>query len=149
VLGAALKGRREQAIISTKLSLRAGPGPNDVGASRHHLIEATERALPAASRLHETAAFAPPVAEERLYDIVAVLDGVAGETGKTVPQVAINWLLQRPTVATVLIGARNESELRDNLGAVGWNLTTAQVRRLDAVRRVWNGQFTERNPPPV
>jgi aryl-alcohol dehydrogenase-like predicted oxidoreductase len=274
LLGAALRGRREQAIISTKLSLRAGPGPNDVGASRHHLIEATERALrrlgtdyidllqlhhfdamtpvesvmgtldglvrsgkarclgasnfsgwqlmksqavaaesgyerfvanqayyslvgrdyewelmplgldqgigavvwsplgwgrltgkirrgqplPAGSRLHETAAFAPPVAEERLYDIVAVLDEVAEETGKTVPQIAINWLLQRPTVATVLIGARNESQLRDNLGAVGWNLTTAQVRRLDEVSGVtppypyypyWNGQFTERNPPPV
>ena len=114
--------------------------------------------LPAASRLHETAAFAPPVAEERLYDIVAVLDEVAEETGKTVPQIAINWLLQRPTVATVLIGARNESQLRDNLGAVGWNLTTAQVQRLDQVSAVtppypyypyWNGQFTERNPPPV
>ena len=74
---------------------------------------------------------------------------MAEETGKTVPQIAINWLLQRPTVATVLFGARNESQLRDNLGAVGWNLTTAQVQRLDGVRRVWNGQFTERNPPPV
>jgi aryl-alcohol dehydrogenase-like predicted oxidoreductase len=274
LLGAALKGRRNRAIVSTKLSLRAGPGPNDLGASRYHLIEATESALrrlgtdyidllqlhhfdamtpiesvmatldglvssgkvrylgvsnfsgwhvmkaqavaaasgyerfvanqtyyslvgrdyewelmplgldqgigavvwsplgwgrltgkirrgqplPESSRLHETAGFAPPVAEERLYDIVAVLDQVAQESGKSVPQIAINWLLQRPTVSTVLIGARNEEQLRDNLGAVGWNLTAGQLRRLDEVSRVtppypyypyWNGQFGERNPPPV
>jgi aryl-alcohol dehydrogenase-like predicted oxidoreductase len=105
--------------------------------------------LPAGSSLHETAAFAPPVADERLHDIVAVLDEVAEETGKTVPPTAINWLFQRPTVATVLVGASNKSQLRDNMGAVGWNLTTAQVRRLDEVRRAWNGQVTERNPPPV
>jgi aryl-alcohol dehydrogenase-like predicted oxidoreductase len=274
LLGATLKGRRDQVIVSTKLSLRAGPGPNEVGSSRHHLIAATEKALrrlgtdyidllqlhhfdamtpvesvmstlddlvrsgkvrflgasnfsgwqlmkslaaadglgyerfvanqayysligrdyewelmplgldqglgavvwsplgwgrltgkvrrghplPQLSRLHETAAFAPPVPEERLYDVVDALETIAGELGKSVPQVAINWLLQRPTVSTVLIGARNEQQLRDNLGAVGWSLTTEQVRRLDEVSRVtppypyypyWNGQFTERNPPPV
>lgn len=274
LLGAALQGRRGQAIISTKVSLRAGPGPNEVGSSRHHLVQATEQALrrlgtdyidllqlhhfdaftpvesvmatlddlvrsgkvrylgasnfsgwqlmksvavaarfgyegfvanqayysligrdyewelmplgldqgigavvwsplgwgrltgkirrgqplPPGSRLHETVGVAPPVAEERLYNVVAVLEEVAAEAGKSVPQVAINWLLQRPTVATVLIGARNEGQLRDNLGAVGWNLTGEQVSRLDAVSGVtppypyyayWNGQFTERNPPPV
>jgi aryl-alcohol dehydrogenase-like predicted oxidoreductase len=274
LLGTALKGRRQQAIISTKLTLRAGPGPNDVGASRHHLIEATDKALrrlgtdyidllqlhqfdamtpvesvmatlnelvrsgkvrylgasnfsgwqlmksqavadkfgyerfvanqayysligrdyewelmplgldqgigavvwsplgwgrltgkirrgqplPPGSRLHETAGAAPPVDQERLYDIVAVLEELAAEVGKTVPQVALNWLLQRPTVATVLIGARNEEQLGYNLGAVGWNLTAQQVRRLDEVSRVtppypyypyWNGPFAERNPPPV
>jgi len=274
ILGAALKGRREQAIISTKISLRAGDGPNDAGASRHHLIGGVERALkrlgtdyidllqlhhfdamtpveqvmstlddlvragklrylgasnfsgwqlmksqaaadklgysrfvtnqtyyslvgrdyewelmplgldqglgaivwsplgwgrltgkirrgqplPPGSRLHDTAGFAPPVDEERLYRVVDALDVVAAETGRSVPQVALNWLLQRPTVSSVLVGARNEQQLRDNLGAVGWALDAAQVARLDAASAVmpsypyypyWNGMFAERNPPPV
>jgi aryl-alcohol dehydrogenase-like predicted oxidoreductase len=276
ILGAALKGRRDRAIISTKVSLRSGDGPNDTGASRHHLITATENALrrlgtdyidllqlhhfdsktpvesvmstlddlvragkvryigasnfsgwqlmksqavaerygltrfvahqvyysligrdyewelmplaldqgigavvwsplgwgrltgrirrgqplPEGSRLHATAQFAPPVDDERLYRVVDALDSVAAETGKTVPQVAINWLLQRPTVATVLIGARNEAQLRENLGAVGWNLTPAQIEVLDRASAVtppypyyayWNknGRFIERTPPPV
>lgn len=88
--------------------------------------------LPAGSRLHDTAEFGPPVEDEQLYAIVDVLDAIAQETGKSVPQVAINWLLQRPTVSSVIIGARNEQQLRDNLGAVGWNLTAEQVARLDA-----------------
>ena len=72
------------------------------------------------------------------------------------PQVALNWLLQRPSVSTVIIGARNEKQLKDNLGAVGWNLTPAQVARLDAASAVtpaypyWHQtQFVERNPKPV
>jgi aryl-alcohol dehydrogenase-like predicted oxidoreductase len=274
ILGAALKGRREQAIISTKLTLRAGDGPNDVGASRHHLIGGVERALkrlgtdyidllqlhhfdamtpvqqvmstlddlvragkvrylgasnfsgwqlmksqavadahgysrfvanqtyysligrdyewelmplgldqgvgavvwsplgwgrltgkirrgqplPQGSRLHETAGFAPPVDEERLYRVVDALEAVAAETGRTIPQIVLNWLLQRPTVSTVLIGARNEAQLRDNLGAVSWTLDAAALARLDAASAVtppypyhpyWNGMFAERNPPPV
>nr|MDX3809172.1 aldo/keto reductase [Bosea sp. (in: a-proteobacteria)] len=88
--------------------------------------------LPAGSRLHETAEFGPPVEDERLYAIVDALDAIAQETGKSVPQIAINWLLQRPTVSSVIIGARNEQQLRDNLGAVGWSLTAEQVARLDA-----------------
>ena len=274
ILGEALKGRREQAIISTKLTLRAGDGPNEVGASRHHLVTGVERALkhlgtdyidllqlhhfdamtpvesvmstlddlvragkvrylgasnfsgwhlmksqaiadrhgytrfvanqtyysligrdyewelmplgldqgvgavvwsplgwgrltgkirrgqplPAGSRLHETAGFAPPVDDEQLYRVIDVLDALAAETGKSVPQIALNWLLQRPTVSTILIGARNEEQLRQNLGAVGWTLTREQVARLDTASAVtppypyyayWNGQFAERNPPAV
>jgi len=274
ILGEALKGRRDQAIISTKLTLRIGDGPNDVGASRHHLVTGVERALkrlqtdyidllqlhhfdamtpvesvmrtlddlvrdgkvrylgasnfsgwqlmksqavadrygytrfvanqtyysligrdyewelmplgldqgvgavvwsplgwgrltgkirrgqplPAGSRLHDTAGFAPPVDEERLYRVVDALDAIAAETGKSVPQIALNWLLQRPTVSTVLIGARNEEQLRQNLGAVGWNLRREQIARLDAASTVtppypyypyWNGQFAERTPPAV
>jgi aryl-alcohol dehydrogenase-like predicted oxidoreductase len=114
--------------------------------------------LPASSRLHDTANFAPPVDEERLYRVVDALDAIAAETGKSVPQVALNWLLQRPTVSTVLIGARNEEQLRQNLDAVGWNLSSEQVAKLDVASAVtppypyypyWNGQFTERNPPAV
>jgi len=274
ILGEALKGRRDQAIISTKLTLRSGDGPNDIGASRHHLVTGVERALkrlgtdyidllqlhhfdamtpvesvmrtlddlvrdgkvrylgasnfsgwqlmksqaaadrhgyarfvanqtyysligrdyewelmpfgldqgvgavvwsplgwgrltgkirrghalPAGSRLHETAGFAPPVEEERLYRVIDVLDGIAVETSKTVPQIALNWLLQRPTVSTILIGARNEEQLRQNLGAIGWTLTREQIARLDAASAVtppypyypyWNGQFAERTPPAV
>jgi aryl-alcohol dehydrogenase-like predicted oxidoreductase len=87
--------------------------------------------LPEGSRLHETASFGPPVDEEHLYGVVEALDAVAEETGKTVAQVALNWLLQRPTVSSVIVGARNEEQLRQNLGAVGWNLTAEQVARLD------------------
>jgi aryl-alcohol dehydrogenase-like predicted oxidoreductase len=274
ILGAALKGRRERAIVSTKLALRAGDGPNDAGASRHHLLAGVERTLkrlgtdwidllqlhqfdamtpvdevmatlddlvragkvrylgvsnfsgwqimkslaaaerygrarlvanqayyslagrdyewelmplgqdqglgaivwsplgwgrltgrirrgeplPAGSRLHDTAGFGPPMDAERLYRIVDALDAVAADVGKSVPQVAINWLLQRPTVSSVLIGARNEAQLIDNLGAVGWQLAAEHMARLDAASAVmppypyypyWNGPFAERNPPPV
>src|SRR5581483_5813432 len=99
---------------------------------------------------------APPVADEYLYTVVDALDAVAAETGKTVPQVALNWLLQRPTVSSVIIGARNEEQLRQNLGATGWNLTAEQVAALDkasetqAVYPYWHQrQFPERNPSPV
>ncbi|WP_026221502.1 aldo/keto reductase [Ancylobacter sp. FA202] len=92
--------------------------------------------IPDGSRLHETAAFAPPVEDAHLYRVVDALEAIAGETGKTVPQIAINWLLQRPTVASVIIGARNEEQLRQNLGAVGWSLTPAQMAALDAASDV-------------
>jgi aryl-alcohol dehydrogenase-like predicted oxidoreductase len=272
ILGAALEGRREKAIISTKTTFRTGQGPNDVGSSRYHLIEAVEASLrrlktdyidlwqlhgfdaqtpveevlstldtlvragkvryvgvsnfsgwhlmkslaaadrhgwpryvanqtyysligreyewelmplgldqgvgavvwsplgwgrltgkirrgqplPEKSRLHETAKYGPPVADELLFRVVDALDEIAKETDKTIPQVALNWLLQRPTVANVIIGARDEKQLRDNLGAIGWNLTSEQVARLDAASALtpiypyWHQRgFVERNPPPV
>lgn len=112
--------------------------------------------LPEVSRLHKTADFGPPVNNEYLYDVVDVLDEIAAETGKTVPQISLNWLLQRPTVANIVIGARNEEQLRQNLGAVGWNLTEDQVARLDRasdqtpIYPYWHQrQFVERNPLPV
>ncbi|KHJ55234.1 aldo/keto reductase [Aureimonas altamirensis] len=92
--------------------------------------------LPDGSRLHATAEFGPPVDDEHLYRVVDALDGIAGETGKTVPQIALNWLLRRPTVSSVIIGARNEDQLRQNLGAVGWSLTADQVARLDEASAV-------------
>ena len=92
--------------------------------------------IPEGSRLHETAAFAPPVEDKHLYRVVDALDAVAAETGRTVPQIAINWLLRRPTVSSVIIGARNEEQLRQNLGAVGWSLTPEQVAALGAASDV-------------
>lgn len=89
--------------------------------------------LPPTSRLHATADYGPPVDDAHLFRIVDVLDELSLETGRAVPQIAVNWLLQRPTVATVIIGARNEQQLRQNIGAVGWSLTPDQVARLDAV----------------
>jgi aryl-alcohol dehydrogenase-like predicted oxidoreductase len=113
-------------------------------------------ALPETSRLHKTGDMGPQVSDEYLYRVIDALDEVAAETGKTVPQIALNWLLQRPTVSTVVIGARNEEQLTQNLGAIGWNLTKEQVAKLDAASAVtpaypyWHQQgFQERNPSPV
>ncbi|WP_106282916.1 aldo/keto reductase [Paraburkholderia sp. BL25I1N1] len=112
--------------------------------------------LPETSRLHKTSEQGPPVPDEYLYRVLEALQAVAIETEKSIPQVALNWLLQRPTVATVLVGARTEEQLRHNLGAVGWNLTKEQVKQLDAasaVRRAypyWHQEgFEERNPFPA
>ncbi len=112
--------------------------------------------LPAESRLHKTAAQGPQVDDEYLYKVVDALDEVAAETGKPLPQVALNWLLQRPTVATVIIGARNESQLRQNLAAADWNLTAAQVAKLDAASKTnapypyWHQrQFPALNPSVI
>ncbi len=274
ILGKAIKGRREQVILSSKGGQRAGAGQNDVGSSRQHLIEACEGSLrrlgtdtidlyqihafdaltpveetlaaldhlvragkiryvgcsnfsgwhmmkslavsdryglcryvahqayysligreyewelmpvaldqgigtlvwsplgwarltgkirrgqqhPDSSRLNsrQAAEAGPPVDDEYLYRVVDALDAVAAETGKSVPQVALNWLLERPTVASVIIGARDENQLRDNLGAVGWSLSAEQVARLDAASATtpiypyWHQwQFKERNPTPV
>ena len=112
--------------------------------------------LPEVSRLPTTASFGPPVDDEYLFKVVDALDEIAAETGKTVPQIALNWLLQRPTVSTIIVGARNEEQLKQNLGAIGWNLTAEQVAKLDAAsdRKLaypyWHQrQFVERNPAPV
>jgi aryl-alcohol dehydrogenase-like predicted oxidoreductase len=273
VLGEAIKGRRNQVLISTKATFRSGPGANDVGSSRFHLTQAIEgslkrlqtdyidlfqlhgfdaltpidevlstlddfvragkiryigcsnfsgwhlmkslaiadrynlprhvahqayysligreyewelmplgldqnvgalvwsplgwgrltgkirrgQPLPATSRLPKTADMGPPVDDEYLYKVVDALDEVAQETGKNVPQIALNWLLQRPTVASVIIGARNEEQLKQNLGAVGWALTPDQIKKLDAASDrpltypYWHQRavFTDRNPPQV
>lgn len=272
ILGAAIKGRRDKVLISTKYTFRSGDGANDVGASRFHIVQATDAALkrlgtdtldlvqlhgfdaqtppeetlstfdaliragkiryigvsnwsgwhlmkslavserygfpryvahqayysligrdyewelmplaidqgvgcvvwsplgwarltgkirrsqplPKQSRLHAAAAEGPQVEDEYLYKVVDALDEIAGETGKSVPQIALNWLLQRPSVATVVIGARNEEQLKANLGAVGWSLTQAQMTKLDAASErpktypYWHqAQFAERNPFPT
>ena len=115
--------------------------------------------LPKGSRLHDTAQWAPPIEDERLYDIVDALDEVAKETGKSVPQIAINWLLRRPTVSSVIIGVRNEEQLRQNLGSIGWTLTPDQIARLDKASAViapypytqyrTQDGFARLNPPVV
>ena len=116
------------------------------------------QSLPKVSRLNDpdTVKIAPPAADEYVYRVVDALDAVAQETGKTVAQVAINWVLQRPSVSTVIIGARDEAQLRQNLAAAGWNLTPAQVAKLDAasakerIYPYWHqAQFAERNPFPT
>ena len=104
----------------------------------------------------EGAAGGPPVSDEDVYRVVDALDAVAKENGKTVAQIALNWLLQRPSVSTVVIGARNEDQLRANLAAVGWNLPPEQVKTLDAASDkpkaypYWHqSAFKERNPFPA
>ena len=91
-----------------------------------------ESAVPPDSRLHDTATFGPPVDNSVMFDVIDVLEQIAAESGKLVPQIAINWLLTRPTVSSVIVGARNEAQLRQNLGAVGWQLDNDQIARLDA-----------------
>jgi aryl-alcohol dehydrogenase-like predicted oxidoreductase len=98
----------------------------------------------------------PPVDDDYLYSVVDVLEEIAGETGKTVTQVSLNWLLQRPSVSNIVVGARNEEQLRQNLGAVGWSLSAEQMERLDAVSRrtpaypYWHQMdFDAINPKPV
>lgn len=113
--------------------------------------------LPENSRLQnkETVAGGPQVPEEYLYTVVDALDKIAEETGKTVPQIALNWLLSRPTIATLIIGARNEKQLLDNLGAVGWSLTSEQIKKLDDASAqpkaypYWHQDGFSRNPNPV
>jgi aryl-alcohol dehydrogenase-like predicted oxidoreductase len=114
--------------------------------------------LPEVSRLQSQAAIdvGPPVPMEQVYNVVEAIDEVAAETGKSVPQIALNWLLQRPSVSTVIIGARNEEQLRQNIAAVGWNLTPEQIAKLDAASETpvaypyWHQRFfVERNPKPV
>lgn len=117
-----------------------------------------ETGIPKDSRLNSKMVVesGPQVPEEHLYKVVDALDEVAKETGKTIPQIALNWVLGRPSISSVIIGARNEEQLRANLGAVGWKLTPEQVRKLDAASEVpmaypyWHQrQFEERNPRAV
>jgi aryl-alcohol dehydrogenase-like predicted oxidoreductase len=98
----------------------------------------------------------PQMPSEYLYKVVDALDEIGHQTGKSVPQIALNWLLRRPTLATVIVGARDEEQLRQNLGAVGWTLTPEQIAFLDAASATplaypyWHQRgFAERNPPPV
>lgn len=114
--------------------------------------------LPTVSRLNDKGndPYLPPAEPEFIYRIVDVLDALAAETGHTVPQLALNWVLQRPSVATVIIGARDEAQLRANIAAAGWKLTPAQMSRLDAVSAkqmtypYWHqAGFAERNPFPT
>jgi len=95
------------------------------------------------------------VNEKVFYNITDVLDEVAEETGKSVAQVSLNWLLSRPTVSSIIIGARNEEQLKQNLGAVGWKLSTEQLQKLDAASETptiypyWHQrQNTSLNPLP-
>jgi aryl-alcohol dehydrogenase-like predicted oxidoreductase len=85
--------------------------------------------------------------------VVDAIDEIAKETGKTVAQIALNWVLRRPTISAAIVGARNEQQLRQNLGAVGWALTPEQIAKLDAASDrpyaypYWHQrQFEERNP---
>ena len=113
--------------------------------------------LPKTSRLHVTADRGPPLEDEYLFKVIDALEAVSHETDKTVSQIALNWLLERPTVSTLIIGARKEEQLKQNLGAVGWKLTQGQIKRLDDASArspaypYWHqrNDFSERNPPPV
>ncbi len=102
---------------------------------------------PEVSRLPVTASIGPPVPDEHLYKVVDAIDEIAKETGKSVPQIALNWLTQRPTVSSIIMGARNEEQLRQNLGSVGWKLTAEQIAKLDAASAItlaypyWHQQF--------
>jgi len=113
--------------------------------------------VPEGIRYPQTAKAAPQADDEYMFKVIDAMDEVAAETGKSITQIALNWLLQRPTVSSVIVGARNEEQLRQNLGAVGWNLTAEQVAALDAASQqlpfypYWHQRqfFSGRNPLPV
>jgi hypothetical protein len=111
--------------------------------------------IDANARATKTSNAAPPVADERFYAVMDVLDAIASETGRTVPQIALNWVLSRPSVSTVIIGARNSDQLRENLGATGCWLDPSQMARLDAASAAplpypnWHQSGFSRNPAPV
>ena len=113
------------------------------------------QAPPEGSRVSVFAETAQSGSDEVLYRTVDVMDEIVQETGKTHSQVALNWLLGRPTISTIIFGARNEAQLKENLGAVGWTLTAEQVARLDAASAVpmiypyWHQRGFERNPFPT
>jgi aryl-alcohol dehydrogenase-like predicted oxidoreductase len=113
------------------------------------------QALPDVSRLHKAADLGPQPPEEYLYRVVDALESLSAETGRSVPQLALNWLLRKPTISSVIIGARNERQLRDNLATASFVLTADQVARLDEASQVqlpypyWHQrQFQNRNPLP-
>ncbi len=117
---------------------------------------AADSPVPKSAACTRPRTWGPPISDEQVYRIIDAIDEISAETGKTVTQIALNWLLQRPTVSTVNVGARNEEQLKQNLGPVGWTLTKEQVAKLDAASSVtlpypyWHQrQFKERNPPPV
>jgi aryl-alcohol dehydrogenase-like predicted oxidoreductase len=98
----------------------------------------------------------PPVEDALLFDVVDVLDEIARQRGKSIPQVALNWVLGRPSVANVVVGARNEAQLEQNLGALGWQLSPEEIERLDAASHrepaypYWHQKgFDARNPKPT
>lgn len=115
------------------------------------------RPIPEGTRIAQIGAMGPQVPDEQLYAIVDVLDMLAKETGRTISQIALNWVLSRPTISTVVVGARNEAQLKENLGAVEFKLTPDQIKRLDeaSVRPLaypyWHQRRTssDRNPPAV
>jgi aryl-alcohol dehydrogenase-like predicted oxidoreductase len=116
-----------------------------------------DQPMPNVTRLKSTKDAGPQVADEYLFKVIDAMDEVAKDTGKSIPQIAINWLLQRPTVSSVIIGARNEDQLKHNLGAVGWQLSAEHIKKLDAASFItpiypyWHQRrtFSDRNPPPV
>src|SRR5579884_1821576 len=114
------------------------------------------QSAPQGSRVQQIGSEGSRIPDEKVYEIVDALDTISEETGKSIPQIALNWLLQRPTVASIIVGARNEEQLKQNLGAVGWNLTAEQVSRLDKASEIptiypyWHQRpFAERNPVAV
>jgi aryl-alcohol dehydrogenase-like predicted oxidoreductase len=111
--------------------------------------------LPSGSRLAQ-ADFLAGARSDKLYETIDVLDEIAAQTGRTVSQVALRWVLQRPSVVSIVVGARNEAQLKENLGAVGWALDAGQMAKLDAASEVrpiypyWHQRdFAAINPPPV
>jgi aryl-alcohol dehydrogenase-like predicted oxidoreductase len=112
--------------------------------------------LPKDSRQHQLKGIEPPISEELLYDVVDVMADIAQETGKSITQIALNWLFQRPTVSSVIVGARNEEQLKQNLAATKWKLKAKHIARLDEASKIapaypyWHQRgFVERNPLPV
>ena len=79
----------------------------------------------------------PPVRNENaLYDVVDVLVDIAETRGVSAAQIALAWLIARPQVTSVIVGARNDTQLQDNLKAADITLTTEETEKLNAVSQL-------------
>ncbi len=112
---------------------------------------------PEGTRWAALEAYGAALPEAQYFDLIDVLRAIAAELGRSVSQVALNWVLHRPTVASLVIGARNAAQLRDNLRTVDFRLTPEQVDRLNQassqqpVYPYWHQRrhSSDRNPPPT
>lgn len=99
----------------------------------------------------------PPVDKEKAYNIIDVMQEIAKRKNATVAQVALSWLLHQPFVTSVILGAKNEKQLKDNLGAVDVKLDAEELKKLDEVSRLspeypgWMFEFqgSDREPGKV
>ena len=90
-----------------------------------------------------------PVNEEKGYEIVEQLERIGNNYNKTIAQTALNWLLSKAAISSIIIGARNTQQLNDNAGASGWQLSTDDIQFLDKISQpvipypLWHQMYSD------